>query len=81
MKSEHDEKQRIIAVGLAVFLPIFTWLYTYKTDNQKFWVALTLMIMSSLTFGYPVSFIIAAGIWIYAITDVIRRDEKWYENY
>jgi hypothetical protein len=35
------EKSKTTAVVLAIFLGIWSWLYTYKFNKNKFWVALT----------------------------------------
>ncbi len=34
------KKRKLVSVLLAVFLGFWTWLYTYKKDNWKFWVGL-----------------------------------------
>ncbi len=61
------------AILLAVFLGLFTWLYTYKRDATKFWVALG---VSFVTMGM-------AGLvfWIWAIIDSAMKTDEYYANF
>ena len=44
-------KRKMTAVLLAVFLGYWTWLYTYKRNAWKFWLALVLWIPSFIIFN------------------------------
>jgi hypothetical protein len=69
------------AVLLAVFLCCCTWLYTYKKDSWKFWVALAVwvfMIMVLAAHIGPLGWLLAAVIWIWSIVDTARRPPAWY---
>ena len=60
-------KSRTTAILLAVFLSFWTWLYTYKQDSWKFWVALGVNLLLWWTLVIPI------GIWIWAIVDQCRK--------
>lgn len=66
-------KSKTAAILLAVFLAWWTWLYTYKRDATKFWIALVVTI---LTIGF-------GGIvfWVWAIIDTCTKTDAWYANY
>lgn len=77
-------KSKGVAILLAIFLGIWTWLYTYKKDLVKFWVSLgviliTLISLSIETSGW--SFLIGIPFAIWAIVDVAKRPETFYTNY
>jgi hypothetical protein len=86
-------KSKRASVLMAVFLAFFTWLYTYEKDRWKFWAGLGLFILASalaipaglsvFNFGSltPITWIIALGVWIWAIVDVTAKNEPWYKNY
>ena len=61
------------AVLLAVFLGLWSWVYTYERNKTKFWVCLGLLIP---TVGY---FSIVA--WIWAIIDATSKPDEYYEQY
>ena len=70
-------KDKTAAVLLAVFLGIWTWVYTYKRDAWKFWLNLGLMIpLTLLTLGFWV-----IVPWIWAIIDVAVKPSEWYQNF
>ena len=80
-------KNKTASILLAVFLSFWTWLYTYKKDNWKFWVGLVLnifaiplaVIIGILTFGIGAILVIApAGVWVWAIVDVSIKPDTWY---
>jgi uncharacterized membrane protein YvbJ len=68
-------KSKSTAVVLAIFVGIFSWLYTYKYDAWKFWAALIINIILFWTLIVPV------GIFIWVIVDVCVKDSKFYEEY
>jgi len=58
---------------MAVFLTFWTWAYTYKADNWKFWLNGVLTVLS-LGFWLLVA-------WPWAIIDAVRRPEEWYQSF
>jgi hypothetical protein len=82
-----SNKSKTVAVLLAVFLGFFTWLYTYRTDSWKFWLALGVfianfvLIIITLGIWVLVSWAVAVGLWVWAIIDVAMKPNEWYERY
>ncbi len=66
-------KDKTVAILLAVFLSLFTWLYTYKRDAWKFWVNFGLSIV---TFGFW-GFI----AWPWAIIDAAAKPQEYYKKF
>ena len=66
-------KDKTVAILLAVFLGLWTWLYTYDQDAQKFWINLAISVVTCGAWGF--------GAWIWAIIDVAGRPESFYKNY
>jgi len=66
-------KDKTVAVLLAVFLGIWTWVYTYQKDSDKFWFNL---ILSVITLG-----IWGIVAWIWAIVSAASRTPDFYRNY
>lgn len=50
----HVGKSKTTAVVLAVFLGIWSWLYTYKVNAHKFWITLSLAIALLVTIAIVV---------------------------
>ena len=75
-------KSRTTAILLAVFLNIWTWVYTYRADKAKFWLgigaSIFLTFLNALFAGFV---IISFGLWIWPIVDVVQKDENWYRSY
>ena len=67
------EKSKGVAILLAVFFGLFSWLYTYKYDSWKFWLSLILALITVGLWG--------AIAWVWAIIDSIVRDDFLYKNY
>lgn len=66
-------KSKTPAILLAVFLGLWTWLYTYKVDAWKFWLNLVVSILTLGLWG-----LIA---WVWAIVDAARRSQDWYQSF
>ncbi len=49
-------KSKTVSVILAVILSFWTWLYTYKRDGKKFWIAISASIFLSVLF-YSIFFL------------------------
>jgi len=69
------KRERVISLLLAIFLGIWTWLYTYKYDKKKFWWGLILSVVLFWTVVVPI------GFYIWAIVDAATKDEKIYKRY
>jgi len=67
------QKDKTVAILLAVFLGFWAWIYTWQVDKKKFWIFLGVGV---LTLG--LGFIVA---WIWAIVDAATRDAGWYAAY
>ena len=66
-------KKKSVAVILAVFFGIFSWTYTYKYDAWKFWLNLTLVLITLGFWG------IVAFIWV--IVDQAIKPQEAYSTY
>ena len=66
-------KAKSTAVLLAVFLGAWTWVYTYKRDATKWWVAFGVSLVS-VGLALPV-------FWIWAIVDAAGRSDDFYTNF
>ena len=72
------KKKKWIALLLAIFLPIFTWVYTYKKDNWKFWVGMATLVIAFIS---EMGGVVGVIVMFVAITDVLAKQKEWYENY
>jgi hypothetical protein len=50
LKSEHA-KSKVASILLAVFLGVWTWLYTYKKDGWKFWVGMGMGLVAGILYA------------------------------
>jgi hypothetical protein len=48
MPTNNIGKSKATSLILAIFVNVFTWLYTYRQDAWKFWVGLTLLLFTIL---------------------------------
>lgn len=73
-------KKKTVALLLAIFFSFFTWIYTWKWDQNKFMIG---FIGSIASIFLLVNFqsIIFIGIWIWAIVDVARKSDEMFEKY
>ena len=67
------EKSKTTAVVLAVFFGLFSWLYTYQKNKEKFWINLGLFIITFTYWG-----IVA---WVWAIIDNALKPEEYFTGY
>lgn len=79
-------KTKTSAVVLAVFFPIFTWVYTWKRSKHKFFIAIGVMgfmVLCDLIIGAAgiITLITSIGIIIWAIIDSATKPRSFYENY
>jgi len=72
-KQSIEPKSKTTAVLLAVFLGLWTWVYTYDRDKAKFWICLGI---SLVTFG-----LFAIVAWIWAIIDTCNKSQDWYAKF
>ena len=80
-------KSKVAAILLAVFLGFWAWLYTYREDGSKFWIALgisvvnVVLIIITLGFWVFIAWIPAFGFWLWPLIDAATRDDEWYASY
>ena len=79
---QRPPKSKTAAVLLAVFLGSWAWLYTYKFDAAKFWIAMgSSVLLFVLNFVLPGLGILGLGFTIWAIVDAASRTDQWYFTY
>ncbi|MBI1747248.1 MAG: hypothetical protein HYR55_11745 [Acidobacteria bacterium] len=74
-------KRKTTALLLALFLGICTWLYTYRRDAWKFWVAFLMGGFLTGAADVGLSFLFGFGCWIWAAIDVLVRPGEFYTHY
>jgi hypothetical protein len=85
MKEESKNKE--VSLLLAVFLSLWTWLYTAEKDWWKFVVSFVVGIARAVlhvkTDLIPLVMLPAINIalWIWAIVDVAIKKNEWYRSY
>jgi hypothetical protein len=80
----HTGKTRSSAILLAVFLHFWTWLYTYRKDSWKFWIALAIwmfMLMILAAHVGPWGLMLALPVWLWSIIDAALKNDDWYLAY
>jgi hypothetical protein len=77
------QKSKTTSLLLAVFLSFWTWLYTYKMDNWKFWTGAGIVMFCLLLIGADVewSWVGIPGVWVWSIIDVSLKNPDWYMQY
>jgi uncharacterized membrane protein YvbJ len=60
LKSEHA-KSKVVSILLAVFLGVWTWLYTYKKDGWKFWVGIGIGLVSGILYVVFFGLLLSSG--------------------
>jgi hypothetical protein len=82
-----EGKSKTTAIVFAIFFGIFTWLYTYREDAGKFWLAIGITIMnvilSVLTLGIWlfIAFPVGVGFWVWTLVDTTSKSDAWYAHY
>ncbi|MBC8388050.1 MAG: zinc ribbon domain-containing protein [Actinobacteria bacterium] len=75
-----QNKDKTIAIILAIFLGFWTWIYTWQKDQWKFWVSLGITLgITIITLGY--GGFIGIAFWIWSIIDVSVKPIEFYNNY
>jgi len=74
-------KDKAVAVLMAIFVPPWNWLYTYKRDAVKFWVGLSLMVVGTILLVVVVGFFLIVGVWLWAIIDAGTKTEPYYRQF
>jgi len=74
-------KDKTVAVLLAVFFGICTWLYTYKRDSKKFWIGAGLGVAGVVLSTIGIGLLILLGVWIWAIVNVARKPDAFYRQF
>lgn len=77
-----ERKDKTAAVLLAVFLGLWTWVYTYKKDAWKFWLSMALhLTLFNPLWTWMVVFLPNFALHAWAIIDVAVKPETFYEYY
>lgn len=94
--SSNQSKKKSTAIILSIFLSFWSWLYTYKRNAWKFWLAFGLNIVFGGTdiflFNWyyhvenPAPFYLGAVIfvvivWLWALLDNAIHKKDWYLRY
>ncbi len=80
-------KSKTTSLLLAIFFSAWTWLYTYREDGAKFWIAMTISIVNwvlvVLTLGIwlIIGVFVWLGLWVWAIADTASKSDDWYASY
>lgn len=76
-------KDKTIAILLALFLGPFAWFYTIDDpkDKQKFWIGIACDVVGLLSMAVGIGFLIILGVGIWALVDVLQRDQVYYQNF
>ncbi len=67
------QKSRSVAIILAVFFGLWSWLYTYQRDKLKFWINLVVALITLGFWGFV--------SWIWAIIDAAAKPASYYSGY
>lgn len=70
-----------VAVLLAIFLSFWTWVYTYKRDSTKFWVAVGLTVVGIILDFVIIGIFVHLGVWLWAVISSVSRDESRFQQY
>lgn len=90
VKKNYPEKNKTAAFVLALIFGGWSWLYTYKIDQLKFWIFFSAWVLSLILCsytGFEVSFInsILAAVnfigWFWSLFDAIKRPLNFYISY
>jgi hypothetical protein len=102
-------KSKTTAVLMAVFLSAWTWVYTWKVNSKKFWIAAGLWVVQIILYSVGGSeaatrlvcnqsgggcafksgsggglilfgWLIALGIWLWAIIDASTKSQAYYAS-
>jgi hypothetical protein len=84
--SRRGGKSKTTAVLLAIFLYHWTYVYTYREDGSKFWMApvvngINFAIAGAAPGWFLVALPVALGFYIYGIANAANRPDDWYANY
>jgi len=84
---QYGAKSKTAAILFAIFFSYWTWLYTYREDGAKFWIALAasivnvLLLFLTLGLWIFVFFFVAFGLWIWPVIDTVSKSDDWYASY
>lgn len=86
--TEPQQREKMPALILAIFMGPWTWLYTYRVDYWKFWASIVIVIGAFIADGRissPISHAIVVlggiGVWIAAIVIAAKRSDEWYRTF
>jgi len=84
MKSKESSKSKTIAVLLAFFLGMWTWVYTWKTDQYKFATVCFLGVIAWIAAvggSFEMLIFLSLGTWAWALISTLIRPDSFYQNY
>lgn len=79
-------KNKTVSVVIALFFGFWSWLYTYRKDQIKFWIFLGLLITTIVfaanNYG-EATWILAINVigWFWALIDAVRRPIVFFLDY
>lgn len=77
-----ERRDKTVAVLLAVFLGLWTWVYTYKKDAWKFWLSLALhFTVFNPLWTWVIGFLPNIALHVWAIIDVAVKPPQFYDYY
>ena len=79
-------KIKAVSVVLALFFGFWSWLYTYRKDQLKFWIFLGLLIttiyFAANNYGEATWILAINSIgWFWALIDAVRRPTIFFMDY
>jgi len=77
------ERNKAVAVLLAIFFSILSWVYTWKEDRNKFWLTLLIGLFVTLILGVtviliPIIWLGWIGVYIWVIIDQANKKKSEY---
>jgi hypothetical protein len=86
VQQRYGGKSKTRALILALLFSYWTWLYTFKRDRIKFFIALILALAAFA--GYYVisrfsyfSLAVSLILWVWPLVDTLRKRPEWYAGY
>ena len=81
--TETQQREKMPALILAIFMGPWTWLYTYRVDNWKFWASIVIVIGAFIADGrisspiyHAVVVLSGIGVWVASIVIAAKRSDE-----
>ena len=85
VKSNPNAKSKSFAIILAIFFSYFSWIYTYRRNGLKFWIAFwgCSAVIGIFVHFYGELFIYFGvfAVWIWSLIDNLVKPNSFYDNY